>query len=144
METKNLPHIPPALPFAAPGKSIARLLLYVMRRMAVGGLRDAHAANAMMGTFGMSHHRPLTFLRVFMAELARAAKRTLMVAPCCCGRMTANETELLWIIGEAARDPGAAHERLAALIGNDDCRAPLSAAIGLSDTLADLGRPVSG
>lgn len=144
METRIVPQNPPALPFAAPGRQTARLLLFAMRRMAVGGLRDAHAANAMMGTFGMSHRRPLTFLRVFMAELAQAATQTIMVAPCCCGRMTANEAELLWIISEAASDPGTAHERLTALIGNDNCRAPLSAAIGLSDTLADLGRPVGG
>ncbi len=140
MTTQTQPAIPVSLPFTAPSEHNMRLLLYVMRRIAVGGLKDAHGANAMLGTFGLSYRRPLMFLRVFMAELARASSRTISVAPCCCGRMTKHEAELLGILGDARRRPMETHERIARLIGAPDCRAPLSAAIALGDALADMGR----
>lgn len=131
------------LPHLAPDTFVSRLLLYTMRRMAVGGLHDAHASSALMGTFGLNHKRVQMFLRVFMAELARSSSRTITMAPCCCRRMTAHEDALVRIITSAGDQPKAMHAELSALLGTPDARAPLAAAIGLSDVLTDLGRPLA-
>ena len=131
------------LPHAIPDSFMPRLLLYTIRRMAVGGLHDAHASNALLGTFGLHHKRVQMFVRAFMAELARSSSRSITVAPCCCRRMTAHEDALIRIVKSAAIDPQMMHAELSALLGNADARAPLAAAIGLSDVLTDLGRPLN-
>jgi hypothetical protein len=52
------------LPRPAPIVAEQRLLLYAIRRMGAHGLNDAHAANALFGTFGRGYRRPLILLRV--------------------------------------------------------------------------------
>ena len=47
------------LPHTAPDITGTRLFLQVVRRMGVGGLNDAHAANMLIGVFGLSFRRPL-------------------------------------------------------------------------------------
>jgi hypothetical protein len=131
---------PATLPHVAPELPTERLILFVIRRMAIGGLKDAHASNALFSTFAMHHHRIQIFMRIFMAELARASSRTIMVAPCCCCRMTASEAALIDVLATAASAPQSAHKALCELLGNPDCRSPLAAAIGLSDALSDIGR----
>lgn len=138
-ETNRLADV---LPLLAPSTRTARLFLYVIRRMAVGGLKDAHASNALMGTFGLSHKRVQMFMRVFMSELARASSRTITIAPCCCRRMTAHEWALISIVTDARETPIEQHQKLKNLLGNPDCRAPLAAAIGLADVFSDLGHPL--
>ena len=78
-----------------------RLFLYTMRRMASAGVNDAHAANAMLGAFGRSYRRPLVLMRAMMLEVARCATRRILVAPCCCARMTADEATLMHAISTA-------------------------------------------
>lgn len=131
------------LPLAIPETRIERLMLYVIRRMAIHGLRDAHAANAIMGEFGLSHREPLLLLRGFLSELARVSLQHVTIAPCCCPRMTHDEARLLSVIAKANADPAWARYHLERLTGGADAVSPLSAAMALNDTLAELGAPLS-
>ena len=119
-----------------------RLFLFVMRRMASAGVNDAHAANAMLGAFGRSYRRPLVLMRAMMLELARASSRKILVAPCCCARMTADEGMLMQATGEALRDPNAAYEQLSDLLGNDHALGALTCMQAVAQAHADLGRPL--
>ncbi|ODU21214.1 MAG: hypothetical protein ABS87_07525 [Sphingomonas sp. SCN 67-18] len=131
------------LPHPIPQQQPAQLALFTIRRMAIGGLTDAHAANALLGRFGKSYRRPLVLLRALMAELARGAKRPIVVAPCCCARMTQAETMLLSAITAANADAGYAHEQLSILSGTGDCIGALTSAQAVSQAFADLGQPLN-
>ena len=114
-----------------------RVLLFAMRRMAAAGLDDAHAANAMLGRFGLGYRRPLVLLRALMAELARASTRSITVAPCCCLKVTGDEQTLLRAI--AAQDSRAAYALLTALLGTPDCLGAVTTAEAVGQALRDLG-----
>ena len=45
------------IPHRAPTEKVARTMLVAIRRLAVGGLTDAHATNILMGDFGMAYRR---------------------------------------------------------------------------------------
>jgi len=130
------------LPRPLPGGYGNRLFLYVMRRMASAGVDDAHAANAMLGAFGRSYRRPLVLMRAMMLELARCATRKILVAPCCCARMTADEALLMHSIGIALNDPHNAYEQLCSLLGTDDALGALTCLQAVSQAHSDLGRPL--
>lgn len=131
------------LPSAAPTDNSGRLLLLAIRRVAIGGLDDAHAAAAMLGYFGRSYRRPLVLLRALMAELARAATAPITVAPPCCPRMTAAEGLIVASVAEAATDPMSAIESLSVVLGTRDCIGAFGSAEALSQAFADLGRPLA-
>ncbi|MFD1950696.1 DUF6628 family protein [Sphingomonas arantia] len=133
--TKMLPH-------AMPAASADRLLLFAIRRMAQGGIDDAYAANAMLTHFGHGFRRPLVLLRAMMAEVSRVSARSLMVAPCCCPRTTADEHGLLTAIAEAGGDPRAGHDRLARHIGVRHCHVAGETARALAESFCDLGHPL--
>lgn len=128
---------------SAPETPIDRTLLFAMRRMAMGGLNDAHATHAMFSTLGRSHRRPLVLLRALMAELARCSRNRILVAPCCCGRMTHGEAMLMGALGVAGTDARRAHNRLSMLLGTSDCLGALSSAQALAQAFEDLGRPLN-
>ena len=130
------------LPRPLPGGYGNRLFLYVMRRMASAGVDDAHAANAMLGAFGRSYRRPLILMRAMMLELARCATRKILVAPCCCARMTADEALLMQSIGTALQHPHEAYEQLSSLLGTDDALGALTCLQAVSQAHSDLGRPL--
>ncbi|QGP80793.1 DUF6628 family protein [Sphingobium sp. CAP-1] len=130
------------LPRPIPGGYGNRLFLFVMRRMATAGVNDAHAANAMLGAFGRSYRRPLVLMRAMMLELARASSRKILVAPCCCARMTADEGLMMQATGEALRDPNAAYDRVSELLGNDHALGALTCLQAVAQAHADLGRPL--
>jgi hypothetical protein len=130
------------LPRPAPILPDQRLLLYALRRMGAHGLSDAHAANALLGTFGRGYRRPLILLRAFMAESSRTAKVTIRIAACCCGRMTRDEAMLIDTLILAVNDPHAAHQSLAKCLGTADCIGALTSAQALNQAFADLGRPL--
>ncbi|BBD97317.1 hypothetical protein SAMIE_1008180 [Sphingobium amiense] len=119
-----------------------RLFLFAMRRMASGGVNDAHAANAMLGAFGRSYRRPLVLMRAMMLELARASSRRILVAPCCCARMTADEALMMRATGEALDCPALAYERVSELLGNDRALGALTCLQAVAQAHADLGRPL--
>ena len=130
------------LPRAAPVEPEQRLLLYAIRRIGAHGLNDAHAANAMLGTFGQGYRRPLILLRTFLAETARVSKRKVTIAACCCGRMTRGEIMLIDALVLAVSDPHAAHQWLATCLGTVDCLGALTSAQALNQAFEDLGWPL--
>ena len=129
------------LPYAAPDARTPRTMLVILRRMAIGGLKDAHASSLMMGLCGIGYRRPLMFARILMQEVSRVATRSIAIAPCCCPRMTESEAALLGAVGGARTDPQAARALLARATGSLDCLAAVSVAQGLASALDDLGRP---
>jgi hypothetical protein len=124
---------------AAPLGRAENVLLFAIRRTALDGLNDAHAANALIGLFGMSYRRPLVLLRALMTELARASVRTIHLSPCCCMRMTDGEARLLRVIATAPGDPRIAHAELVPLLGTFDCLGAVTSAQALGQAFADLG-----
>ena len=131
------------LPFAVPDSPYARLLLYAIRRMASGGLNDAFAAQALIGGFGVNFRRPLILLRAFMGESARVAGKKLMVAPCCCGRMTGDERALISSVALAQEHPEIAHDALSETLGVKSCLGLLTSAQAVAASFADLGMPLT-
>ena len=113
-----------------------------MRRMASAGVNDAHAANAMLGAFGRSYRRPLVLMRAMMLELARASSRRIMVAPCCCARITPDEARMMEATGLALRDPNQAYDQVSALLGNDHALGALTCLQAVAQAHSDLGRPL--
>lgn len=130
------------LPAPMPADPAARLLLFCVRRMAIGGLADAHAAAAMLGIFGRSYRRPLVLLRALMAELARTAASPIVIAPPCCPRMTAAEGLLLSAVADATHDPVAAVEAMATILGREEPLGAYSSAEAVAGAFTDLGRPL--
>lgn len=131
------------LPRVAPTEPEQRLLLYTIRRIGAHGLNDAHAANAMLGTFGQSYRRPLILLRAFLAETARVSRVKVTIAACCCGRMTRGEIMLIDTLILAVSDPNAAFQSLANCLDTLDCLGALTSAQALNQAFADLGRPLN-
>jgi hypothetical protein len=133
---------PVDLPDMIPGGYGNRLFLFVMRRMATAGVNDAHAASAMLGAFGRSYRRPLVLMRAMMLELVRASHRTIMIAPCCCARMTADESAMMQAVGNALNDPHEAYEWISALLGSKDTLGALTCLQAVAQAHLDLGRPL--
>jgi len=133
---------PALLPHAAPASPYRRLLLFAIRRMAVGGISDAHAAHAIFTGFGLGYWRPLVLLRALMAELARVSTVQLMIAPCCCSRMTRDEAMLLDLIAEAPARPAQVHQAMGDLLRVRTCLGALSSAEAVANAFADLGMPL--
>jgi hypothetical protein len=139
----HLPEKPPidhTLPFAAPLNPNRRLLLYCLRRMGAHGLNDAHAANAMLASFGASYRRPLVMLRVFVQETAQMAARRISIAGCCCMRMTFDEARLVDAIATAESDARNAALLLRQMMGTGQSLGALCAAQAVQAAFADLGR----
>lgn len=134
----DTPKIAAILPHKVPAADDARLLLFALRRIAVHGMSDAFAVNAMLTGFGLRYRRPLVLLRALLVEMARAAQGNVVVAPCCAPRMTRDEDNIL----AALADPACAAERLGATLGTPDCLRAIDTARALSDTLAGMGRPI--
>jgi hypothetical protein len=128
------------IPHFAPTDRVARALLLAIRRLAVGGLSDANAANILIGEFGIAYRRPLMFLRVLVAEVSRIAEHKIHIAPTCCTRMTQGEAAFLTVIERSRADPAPARAALAHMTGSLDCLPALSVAKALADVLDDIGR----
>lgn len=131
------------LPHPLPIDPNSRLLLFAMRRVAAHGLDDAHAAHALLCAFGMGFRRPLVLLRALMAEASRVAHRRILVAPCCCPRMTEAEAVMLAAIRASRAQPQQVHRDLAALFGVHNCLGALSSAQALAQAFEDLGKPLA-
>lgn len=119
-----------------------RLFLFILRRMASAGVNDAHAAHAMLGGFGKSYRRPLVLMRAMMLEMARASGRKILVAPCCCARMTSDEALIMQAIGEALDDAPSAYHRLTILLDNQNALGALTCLQAVAQSYGDLGRPL--
>ncbi len=130
------------LPAAAPACQNQQLLLFAVRRIASSGLNDAHATHAFFTAFGRSFRRPLVLLRALMAEMSRVSNAKIMVAPCCCSRMTDAEAVLMMAIADSMRRPRDAHRRLCAMLQVDDCLGALSSAQAVALAFEDTGKPL--
>lgn len=130
------------LPDRHPEEESSRLLLFGVRRIAAGGFNDAHAANAFLFGFGLSYRRPLVLMRALMAEMSRVAERKILVAPCCCLRMTVDEATVLTTAGSAVENPHDSHRLLCGMLGVGNALGVLSSAQALGQAFADLGRPL--
>jgi len=134
---------PTLLPHAAPASPYRRLLLFAIRRMAAGGIADAHAAHAIFTGFGLGYRRPLVLLRALMAELSRVSTAKLTVAPCCCPRMTRDEAMLLDLIAEAPFQPDQVHAAMTGLLHVRSCLGALTSAEAVAAAFTDLGMPLN-
>jgi len=134
---------PELLPHAAPAHPYRRLLLFAVRRMAAGGIADAHAAHAIFTGFGLGYRRPLILLRALMAEVSRVSAVQLKVAHCCCARMTRDEAMLLDLIAEAPSRPDQVHAALRDLLHVHSCLGVVSSAEAVANAFADLGMPLA-
>jgi hypothetical protein len=130
------------VPHMAPNDGVERTLLIAIRRIAIGGLTDASAANLLLSEFGLGYRRPLMFLRIMMAEISRISHRQISIAPCCCLRMTMGEAGFLSAVRNARRRPADARAQIALITGTFDCLAALSVAQALGNALEDIGRPL--
>jgi hypothetical protein len=111
--------------------------------MAADGVNDAHAANALLGAFGKSYRRPLVLMRAMMLEMARASSRRIMVAPCCCIRMTSDEAQLMQAAAGAIDDAPIAYEQVSVLLATDAALGALTCVQAVAQAFADLGRPLT-
>ena len=127
------------LPHAAPVCGDARVLLFAIRRMAVQGLHDAFATNALLAAYGMLYRKPLVLLRAVLVDIARAARSNVIVAPCCAPRMTAHEYALLSAIG----DPVDAGMYMDAVLEPQAASMAVTTIAALSETLGEMGRPIA-
>lgn len=127
------------LPHAAPVCGDARTLLFTIRRMAMHGLNDAFAANAMLAAYGLRYRKPLLLIRTLLIDIARNARGNVIVAPCCAPRMTAHEHALLAAIG----DPAGADGHIAPLLDTGKSSMAVATTIALSESLAAMGRPLA-
>lgn len=122
--------------------SSARLFLSTARFMAIGGVEDAQPASLMLAHFGRNYRRPLVLMRALMLEIARISRRTIMMAPPCCARMTADEALMLSALRRDEGDTLRAHEDCCALLGREDALGPLTCFQAVAQCFEDLGQPV--
>jgi len=141
--TEYVPQLATILSNRYPEEDDNRLLLFGVRRVAAGGLNDAHAANAYLAAFGLGYRRPLILLRALMAELSRVSNRRILIAPCCCPRTTAAEASILDAVISAVEAPHQAHRLLCDTLGVENCLGALSSAQALGQAFADLGHPLA-
>ncbi|CAN5457489.1 hypothetical protein BH11PSE5_BH11PSE5_33080 [soil metagenome] len=125
-----------------PHTSGSRLFLFAMRRMASAGVNDAHAANALLGNFGKSYRRPLILMRAMMLEFSRVSNRKILVAPCCCHRMTGDEARMIRAMTTSRNDPAKAFEDLSTLFMETAVLGALTCAQAVAQSYADLGCPI--
>lgn len=131
------------LPNPLPTCVNARVVLFAFRRMGAHGLRDAHAAQALLNAFGEGFRRPLLLLRALMADLAAASLCPISIAPNCCVRTTAAESAILTILTRSEAAPETARLLLADLLGTRRVDGVLASATAVASAFADAGRPIS-
>lgn len=132
----------PVLDEPVPHTIGSRLFLFAIRRMASGGVNDAHAANALLGSFGKSYRRPLILMRAMMLELSRVSNRKIMVGHCCCTRITSDEARLTRAMGVGLREPQKAFDDLSALLASPAVLGALTCAQAVAQSYMDLGCPI--
>lgn len=118
-----------------------RLLLRVMRLMAIGGLNDASAAAALLGRFGRGHRRALILMRALMLELSRTSHRQIVLAPPCCGRITRDEAVMLRALARTESEFAACHDDARLLLDRDTALGAATCFQAVASCFADLGAP---
>jgi hypothetical protein len=131
------------LPYPLPRDTMQRFTLFALRRMAVHGIRDAHAASSFIASFGLHFRKPLVLMRAFIVELAQVAHGRIVVAPCCAPRMTEDEARIVGILATAASNPDCARQHLERLAGTRCTGGTLATAAAFNDAMAQHGRPLA-
>ena len=130
------------LPLRLPEEAELRLILVILRRMAAHGLQDSRAVMLALHTWRTPFRQPLTLLRAYLVEVARASHRRIRFAPCCAQGMTLDEGRLIGILATAGRNPTSAVRHLGLLCESEAVSAPLSVARLFGEALDELGRPL--
>ncbi len=121
-----------------------RTVLVMLRRMGGHGLRDARATWIGLNHFGQRFRQPLVLMRCFMAEIAQASQRSIMLANCCAPRMTGDEGLLLETLALCGRNPDRAKRNLARLTDNGPTARAFSVACALNTAFENMGCPLEG
>ncbi len=132
------------LPHPLPLTRDTALFLFAVRRLGAHGLADAQLANHFVSAFGSGFQRPLITLRVMMTEIASVASTPILIAPCCCMRMTASEATLIEVMRRLSGQPLAARALLADLLGNRCVDGVLATMALVESAFADAGRRIRG
>ena len=130
------------MPLPLPHEADLRLVLVILRRMAAHGLQDSRAVMLALHGWRTPFRQPLTLLRAYLVEVARASHRRIRFAPCCAQRMTLDEGRLIGVLAAARSNPTCAVRHLALLCESEEVSAPLSVARLFGEALEDLGRPL--
>jgi hypothetical protein len=117
--------------------------LRIVRMMAVGGVNDARAASLLLSQFGANYRRPLVLIRAMMLELSRASRRKILLAPPCCGRITADEALMLSALERSDAEFALCHADALKLLDRDIAIGPATCFQAVSHCFADLGAPIS-
>ena len=133
---------PPVADRPLPNTCGSRLFLFAMRRMAAEGVNDAHAANALLGSFGKSYRRPLVLMRAMMLEISRVSNRKILIAPCCCIRMTTDEARLTRALSTGHCEPQKTYDDLSVLLASPAVLGALTCTQAVAQSFADLGCPI--
>lgn len=134
---------PPTL-LPMPTHCTDRIILIMMRRMGGHGLRDAHAAMLALRHFGTGFRQPLVLLRCYMAEIAHASHRSIMIANCCAPKMTRDEGLLLETLAQSASNPERAQRNIHELTSSNHSRRALTIASALGNALHNSGIRLEG
>ncbi len=134
----------PTLCLPLPTACTDRTILLMMRRMGTHGLRDAQAVMLAMRFFGTGFRQPLVLLRCFMAEVAQASERSIMLSPCCARRMTRDEGLLLETLAMCRQNPSRAKGDLGELTGCEHACRAFTVALAFNNALANAGRQLEG
>lgn len=132
-----------ALPYDMPDCANARVALFAMRRMGANGLGDARATHVLFTAFGEGFRRPLTLLRALMADMAANAAQPIVIAPCCCARMTTSERALLSVLSRVETRSESARLLMQDLLGQRRIDGVLASAAAVAAAFADEGRPIT-
>lgn len=117
--------------------------LRIVRMMAIGGIDDAGAANALFSQYGGKYRRPLVLVRALMLELSRASNRRIKLAPPCCNRITHDEALMLRALARPEQAFPACHTDACELLDSDQALAAATCFQAVSACFADLGTPLS-
>lgn len=121
-----------------------RAILVMLRRMGGHGLRDAQAAMLAMRHFGNGFRQPLTLMRCFVAELAQASQRNILIANCCAPKMTLDEGLVLEAVAMSCRKPDRTRRNMDLLTGGGPASRAITVARALNIALENAGSPLEG
>ncbi|MGD9809718.1 MAG: DUF6628 family protein [Sphingobium sp.] len=128
---------PPVTRFGPAGLFFLR----IVRLMATGGIDDARATAALFAQFGRNHRRPLVLIRALVLEMSRVSNRRIVLAPPCCGRITADEAIMLSALGRGEEGFAKCHADSRALLDSDSALGAATCFQAVAACFADLGAP---
>lgn len=121
----------------------ARSLVVALRALARTGLGARHARLALEAGYGDAAGRLLVTLQIYLARIAGAASRKLLLAGPCCPCLSPDEAAIMDAAARvAAGDWAGAHAALDGLVRPEALETVISAAAALGEAAADAGLPL--